>query len=106
MSGYRVQIAAGHRIDEIYAYTRRRWGEDEAGEYIRGLFARFDEIAAKAFPWRAVPAEFGVDGYVCRYERHFIYWKVLADGCVGIVTVLHERMHHIERLREILGEQD
>lgn len=103
MSSFRVQARAGHRIDEIYRYTRDTWGEAQAETYIRGLFQRFEAIAARRFPWRPIPAEFGVDGYVCRYERHFIYWKVLGDGAVGIVTVLHERMHRIERLREDLG---
>lgn len=102
MSNFRVQGRAGHRLDEIYRYTRDTWGEAQAETYIRGLFARFEAIAARRFPWRPIPAEFGVDGYVCRYERHFIYWKVLGDGTVGIVTVLHERMHRIERLREDL----
>jgi toxin ParE1/3/4 len=69
------------------------------------LFDRFEAIAARRFPWRAIPAEFGVDGYVCRYEKHFIYWKLLTDGSVGIVTVLHERMHQIERLRTDLGTE-
>ena len=31
---------------------------------------------------------------------HFIYWKTLSDGAVGIVTVLHERMHRVERFQE------
>jgi toxin ParE1/3/4 len=99
MSGYRVQRGAGHRIDEIYAYTRDQWGEAQADDYISGLFAQFAAIAARAFPWRAVPAEFGVSGFVCRYERHFIYWKLLGDGIVGIVTVLHERMHQLDRFK-------
>lgn len=102
MSGFRIQARAGYRIDEIYRYGRDTWGEAQAESYIRGLFQRFEAIAARRFPWRPIPAEFGVDGYVCRYERHFIYWKVLGDGAVGIVTVLHERMHRIARLREDL----
>lgn len=104
MSAYRVQIAAGHRIDEIYSYTREQWGKEQADRYIRGLFDRFEAIAGKSFPWRAIPAEFGVDGFLCRYERHVIYWKVLEDGVVGIVSVLHERMHQIDRLSELIGE--
>jgi len=101
MSGYRILDAAGHRIDEIYLYTLDKWGEAQADHYIRGLFARFADIAARDFPWRSIPAEFGVEGYVCRYEKHFIYWKLLADGAIGIVTVLHERMYQIERFRDI-----
>jgi toxin ParE1/3/4 len=103
VSGFRVRDRAGHRLDEVYRYTHDTWGEAQAETYVRGLFAHFEAIAARRFPWRPIPAEFRVDGYVCRYERHFIYWKVLGDGAVGIVTVLHERMHRIEWLREDLG---
>jgi toxin ParE1/3/4 len=96
---FRVQEAAGHRLDEIYRYTRETWGEAQAQAYIRGLFDCFSAIAARHFPWRPIPAQFGVDGFVCRYEKHLIYWKLLADSSVGIVTILHERMHQIERFR-------
>lgn len=97
MTPFRIQRAAGERLDEIYLYTHGNWGEAQAEAYICGLFDRFEAIAAHAFPWRPIPAEFGIDGYVCRHERHFIYWKVLEDGAVGIVTILHERMHQMDR---------
>jgi len=100
VSRIRVQAAAAHRIYEIYHHSLETWGEAQAERYVRGLFARFDAIAARDFPWRAVPAAFGVEGYVCRYEQHMIYWKVLATDDIGIVTVLHVRMHQIERLRD------
>jgi toxin ParE1/3/4 len=103
MNRFRVQDSAGHRLDEIYRYTRDAWGDAQAEHYIRGPFERFAAIAERRFPWRPVPAEFGVDGYVCRYEQHLIYWKLLADGDIGIVTVLHERMHQIDRFRDDFG---
>jgi toxin ParE1/3/4 len=103
MNSYRVQDGAGHRIDEIYAYTRDAWGEAQAQKYVRGLFDHFEAIAERRFPWRPIPAEFGVDGFVSRYEKHFVYWKLLGDGDVGIVTVLHARMHQIERFQEDFG---
>jgi toxin ParE1/3/4 len=102
MTTYRVQRAAGHRLDEIYVYTRDRWGEAQAETYIKGMFARFEAIAAREFPWRAISAEFEVSGFFCKYERHYIYWKIMTDGTVGIVTILHERMHQIERFRDDL----
>lgn len=100
MTGYRVQQAASRRIDDIYLYTRETWGHGPAEQYIRGLFARFEDIAARRVAWRDVPRELGVQGFYCRYERHYIYWRVLSDGAVGIVTVLHERMHQIDRFRQ------
>ncbi|MDB5493894.1 MAG: parE1 [Phenylobacterium sp.] len=87
-------------MDEIFVYTRDTWGDDQAARYIRGLFAKFEDVAARRVPWRQIPAEFGVDGFLCRYEKHFIYWRVLDDGSVGIATVLHERMHQLDRFRE------
>ena len=104
MISVRVQEAAALRIDEIYRYSLERWGEARADAYIAGLFEAFEGIATGATVSRPIPAEFGVDGYVFRYERHFVYWKRLSDGDIGIVTVLHERMHRIGRLREELGE--
>jgi len=104
MAVFRVQKRAGRRLNEIYVYTRDNWGKEQAALYIRGLFERFDEIAARKIPWRPIPAEFGVEGFYCRHEHHYIYWRVLSDGAVGIVTVLHERMHQLDRFREDLPQ--
>ena len=103
MAVIRIQEGASHRIDDIYCYTRDRWGEDQAEKYITGLFAAFDKIATHGVVSRPVPAEFGVDGYLFRYERHFICWRHLCNGDIGIVTILHERMHQIDRFRDDFG---
>lgn len=103
MSVVRVQEAASHRLDEIYRYTRDRWGAEQADSYVTGLFEAFGKIAAHGVASRPVPAEFGVEGFVFRYERHFVYWRKLGNGDIGIVTILHERMHQIDRFREDFG---
>ena len=100
MTSFRVQDAASHRIDEIYRYTRDRWGSDQAEAYITGLFEAFARIATHEVLSRPIPAEFEVEGYFFRYEKHFVYWKTLNNGDTGIVTVLHERMHQIDRFWE------
>ena len=100
MTPVRVQERAAARIDEIYRYSHERWGEAQADAYVTGLFEAFEGIATSAVRSRPVPAEFGVDGYVFRYRKHFVYWKTLSDGAIGIVTVLHERMHQTGRFLE------
>ena len=104
MTPVRVQQAASLRIDEIYRYSRDRWGTAQADAYITGLFDAFDGIETGGVASRPIPAEFGVDGYFFRYKKHFVYWKTLSNGDIGIVTVLHERMHRIGRLWEDFGE--
>jgi plasmid stabilization system protein ParE len=103
MAKVRVQVAASYRIDEIYRYTRDRWGEQQADRYVTGLFQEFSRIETHAVTSRPVPAEFGVDGYFFRYERHVVYWRRLSNGDIGIVTILHEKMHQIRRFREDFG---
>lgn len=103
MAQIRIQEAASLRLDEIYTYTRDRWGTEQADHYITGLFAAFEKIEQHAVLSKPIPAEFGVDGYFFRYEHHIIYWRRLTNGDIGIVTILHERMHQISRFGEDFG---
>jgi toxin ParE1/3/4 len=101
--GVRVQDAAAHRLDDIYRYTCAQWGEAQGERYIIGLFAAFEGIETHKTLSKPIPAEFGVDGYFFRYEQHVVYWRRLADGDIGIVSVLHIRMHQIGRFRDDFG---
>lgn len=103
MAAVRVQQAASHRLDAIYRYTRDRWGEAQADHYLTGLFDAFARIDGHGVTSRPIPADFGVEGYVFRYESHLVYWRRLSNGDIGIVTVLHQRMHQIERFRDDFG---
>ncbi|PWC14068.1 plasmid stabilization protein [Brenneria roseae subsp. roseae] len=100
MANVRIQEAASYRLDEIYRYTREQWGMPQADRYITGLFEAFSRIETHEVVSRPVPAEFGVEGFFFRYERHVVYWRRLSNGDIGIVTILHERMHLIDRFRE------
>lgn len=100
MTQFLIQNTASFRIDEIYRYTMEQWGAAKAESYISGLFEAFKKIETHEVFSRPIPAEFGVDGFFFRYERHFVYWKYLSNGVVGIVTILHERMHQIEHFKE------
>lgn len=102
MVDYLILESASYRLDEIYHYTKKIWGDEQAEYYIHGLFDVFSKIASQTIIPRVIPAEFGVSGYFCRFEHHYIYWKRLASGQVGIVTILHERMHQIDRLKEFI----
>ena len=90
MTQFLVQNKASFRIDEIYRYTLERWGAGKAESYITGLFEAFEKIETHEIFSRPIPAEFGVDGFFFRYEKHFVYWKYLSNGAVGIVTILHD----------------
>ena len=64
MAQVRVQEAASYRLDEIYRYTRDRWGVEQADRYINGLFDAFEGIDAHEVASRPIPADFGVEGFI------------------------------------------
>ena len=103
MTAVCVQEAASRRLDEIYRYNLEQFGAAQAEHYIEGLFEAFGKIATHGVLSRPVPADFGVDGFSFRYESHVVYWRRLANGDIGIVTILHTRMHQIDRFCEDFG---
>lgn len=103
MTAVRVQERASSRLDEIYRNTLSEWDEAQAERYIAGLFESFDRIDTHGAISRPVPAEFGAEGFIYRYEKHYVYWKRLTNGDIGIVAILHELMHHVVRFRDDFG---
>jgi len=64
------------------------------------LFESFDNIGNSLVISYPIPADFGINGFYFRYEKHYIYWRYLNNGDIGIVTVLHERMHQIKQFNK------
>ncbi len=79
-----IQESASHRLDDIYRYTRDRWSGSQAEKYITDLFAAFDRIATHGVVSKPIPAEFGVEGFFFRHERHFVYWPTSRMGTSGL----------------------
>ena len=103
MTTCRIQERAVSRLDEIYRYTASEWGSTQAEHYINGLFGSFEQIRINPALSRPIPAELGVTGYFYRYQKHFVYWKKLANGDIGIIAFLRQRIHQIERFRDDFG---
>lgn len=41
-----------------------------------------------------------MNGFFFRYQHYFVYWRRLSNCDIGIMTVLHERMHQIGQFAE------
>ena len=63
MHAIRIQETASRRLDDIYCYTKDRWGEDQAKKNISGIFDAFEAVATHGVVSKPIPAEFGVDGF-------------------------------------------
>lgn len=83
-------VAAEADIDAIAAYTKKRWGADQADAYLTKLEEAFDSLAK-------VPAA----GRNCDFlwpemrrfevESHVIFYRV-EESHIQVIRVLHRRM--------------
>ena len=67
---------------------------------MRGLYRAIEGIQNNRMVWREVRHEQIAGVYFVRYEHHYLFFRELADGRLGIISVLHKRMDLPNRLRE------
>ena len=96
----RILPAARARLLEIWSYTESTWGEAQADLYVSELVAAIRRHAANRDRWKPVlhPSLRGV--YRTRQALHFLFFKELGDGTIGVISILHESMDIPARLRD------
>lgn len=104
MMRYRFFSAADKRQDGIWDYTLGKCGEQKAVEYIRGMHDAVAKAAENPQLWRRIERKGFEKVFYIRYEKHFIFFRLLSGGVLGIISILHERMDIPARLREDIKE--
>lgn len=96
MSGYVLSPRAQADLDEIWDYTERNWGKEQAEAYIRLIGAAVQARAAS--PERGKACDDVRKGYR-KYPAgsHMIFFR-LSDGGIDVVRILHRRMDFTRRL--------
>lgn len=109
MPGYRFYAPADVAQDKIWDDTVKQSGEAQAETYLRGLHAHLQRLCDNRLLWRrlpqglAVPRDITREAYFSRYERHYLFFRTLDDGDLGVMSILHERTDMAVRLREDLA---
>jgi len=96
----KIYQAAKERILEIWDYTEQTWGEDQADKYVRGLVEAINTAQSRRHQWRQVMDEALSGVFFIRYQHHYLFFRELSDGTLGVISILHENMDIPTRLRE------
>ena len=81
-------------LRSIWLYTVETWSEEQADIYYQNLVQAFETIA-KSPESAGHSYEEVRSGYRgCHTGRHIIFYRVLKNGKVRIVRILHERMDY------------
>ena len=90
MSGYVLSPRAKADLDDIWDYTERNWGAEQAKAYIRLIGAAIQTVATS--PARGKACDHIREGY-WKYPAgsHVVFFR-LTDGGINVVRILHRRM--------------
>jgi len=94
--------AARARLIEVWEYSETTWGAAQADKYVRGLVAAIERIQDEPRRWRPLRDKALPGIFYFRHEHHFVFFRRLSKGQIGVITVLHESMNLPARLREDL----
>ena len=97
----KIFAAAESRLIEIWDYTLEKWGEKQADAYVRKLVTAIHSLGGNRLLWRKVPDKTLAGVWFVRHEHHYIFFRELPRGTVGVITVLHESMDLPARIKEV-----
>ena len=103
---YKLFPKAKQQLVKIWAITYEDWGEAQADKYIDELHEKLKDLKNTPHIWRKLEHKKfrGKAVFFCRYKKHFVFFKELPSGKLGIISVLHERMDLPERLYEDINK--
>lgn len=91
MNRYLLSPAAQADLEQIWDYTRDRWGADQAEQYLRELQRAVEGVAAN--PQIGRQCDEIRPGYrKVAAGSHTLFYRVNADDVVDVIRVLHQRM--------------
>ena len=96
----KIYHAAKERLIDIWDYTEQTWGEEQADKYVRGLIEAIHAAVGKRHRWRRLKDEAVSGVFGIRFQHHYVFFRELSDGTLGVISVLHEKMDIPARLRE------
>jgi toxin ParE1/3/4 len=90
MKGYRLTEAADRQLQEIWRYSRDRWGAARAHAYLAEIDAALNAAVRTPTLLRPRP-ELGA-GIVARKAQSHVVYGFVEDDELVVIAVLHGRM--------------
>ncbi len=101
MKPYILTPAAERDFDEIWHYTYKKWGQNQANRYLDLLEESCSKIHRDKALWKTFDSiREGLKSLKC--EHHYIFFKHNEHNIPVIIAVLHERMNWVNRLKSRL----
>ena len=99
MKGYVLSPAAQADLSQIWDYSARNWGAEQADRYILAIRDACEALADGSRRGRAV------DDIRPGYRKlavasHFLFYRITDAGMIDVIRILHQRMDVASRLQD------
>jgi toxin ParE1/3/4 len=99
MKGYVLSPAAQADLGEIWDYSARNWGAEQADRYILAIRDACEALADGSRQGRAI------DDIRPGYRKlavasHFLFYRITDAGMIDVIRILHQRMDVASRLQD------
>ncbi|OHX35056.1 plasmid stabilization protein [Methylomonas sp. LWB] len=93
---YRIRQLAAEDLEQIWLYTFQQWGPEQADQYLRALFERFNWLAEH--PKLGKARDDIKPGYFCFPEgRHLVFYITTNTG-IEIIGIPHQSMDVVNHI--------
>lgn len=102
---YSFHPVADEQQTDIWLYTYKRWGTEQADKYIDGLHEHLSKIAQDFNLLRRIPEDVVKGIQFFHYGRHYVFVReapVHLSEKIQVLTILHDSMDIPRRLGEFL----
>ncbi len=98
--------SAQARLLEIWDYTEKKWGMDQADSYVQNLVDAINNLQKHRRHWKPVRNEALKGVFFCRHRYHYIFFREFPSKTLGVISILHENMDIPSRLKEDAGDRN
>ena len=102
----KIFAPAEARLLEIWDYTLAQWGEEQADRYVRDLIAVIHGLPGRRHSWRPVADKSLRGVWFLRHRHHYVFFRELSGGIIGVISILHENMDLPARLKADAARSD
>ena len=92
MAEIRFTRKAVEDLSNIWNYTADMWSEQQANTYYELLIASCRKLAGNPVLFGREYKELGEKVYGSKVNKHIVFYRILDDGIMEVVRILHERM--------------
>ena len=87
---FKLSLKARSDLTDIWSYSNKRWGYEQADNYVDALYDRFIWLTRNSSVWKQRD-DIHEGLYGCNEGRHVIFFRRYDKG-IEIVRILHDRM--------------